>query len=42
VPGRNWMELSMLVKGITTNNATTSPGTHNDAFQLSALQLAVG
>ena len=34
VQGRNWMELSMLVKGITTNNATTSPGTHNDAFQL--------
>jgi hypothetical protein len=23
--GRNWTELSMLVKGITTNNATTSP-----------------
>ena len=34
VQGRNWMELSMLVKGITTNNATTSPGTHGDAFQL--------
>jgi hypothetical protein len=34
VQGRNWMELSMLVKGITTNNATTSPGVHNDAFQL--------
>ena len=24
--GRNWMELSMLVKGITTNDATTTPG----------------
>jgi hypothetical protein len=34
VQGRNWMELSMLVKGITTNNATNSPGTHGDAFQL--------
>ena len=34
VQGRNWMELSMLVKGITTNNATTSPGVHGDAFQL--------
>jgi hypothetical protein len=34
VQGRNWMELSMLVKGITTNNVTNSPGTHGDAFQL--------
>jgi hypothetical protein len=34
VQGRNWMELSMLVKGITTNNATNTPGTHGDAFQL--------
>jgi hypothetical protein len=32
--GRNWLELSMLVKGITANNITNTPGVSNDAFQL--------
>ncbi len=30
--GRNWMELSMMVKGITTNNVTNQPGVSNDDF----------
>jgi len=30
--GRNWMELSMMVKGITANNITNQPGVSNDDF----------
>ena len=32
--GRNWQELSLLVKGITANNATSTPGVSDDRFQL--------
>jgi hypothetical protein len=33
--GRNWMELSKLVKGITANDVTTTPGvSRDDDFQL--------
>src|SRR5262245_4883251 len=33
--GRNWLELSMLVKGITANNVTNSPGIgQNESFNL--------
>lgn len=32
--GRNWLELSMLVKGITANNVTNTPGVRDDMFQL--------
>src|SRR5258708_13602208 len=33
--GRNWMELSMMVKGITANNVDSQPGVSNDSrFQL--------
>jgi hypothetical protein len=32
--GRNWQELSLLVKGITANSATTTPGVGDDRFQL--------
>jgi hypothetical protein len=33
--GRNWLELSMLVKGITANNVTNSPGVgQNESFNL--------
>src|SRR5688572_14131165 len=32
--GRNWQELSLLVKGITANNATSRPGVADDQFQL--------
>ncbi|MBI3261514.1 MAG: TonB-dependent receptor [Acidobacteria bacterium] len=33
--GRNWMELSLMVKGITSNNVDQRPGVENDdAFQL--------
>lgn len=33
--GRNWQELSLLIKGITANNATNTPGVdRDDAFQL--------
>ena len=33
--GRNWLELSMLVKGITANNVTNSPGvSQNESFNL--------
>jgi len=30
--GRNWMELSMMVKGITANNIGNQPGVSNDDF----------
>jgi hypothetical protein len=30
--GRNWMELSMMVKGITANSVTVQPGVSNDDF----------
>src|SRR5262249_45594761 len=33
--GRNWLELSMLVKGITTNNMTNNPAiSQNESFNL--------
>src|SRR4029079_19283987 len=33
--GRNWLELAMLVKGITANNFTNSPGVgQNESFNL--------
>jgi hypothetical protein len=33
--GRNWLELSMLVKGVTTNNMTSNPGiSQNESFNL--------
>ena len=33
--GRNWQELSLLIKGITANNVTNTPGvSSDDAFQL--------
>ena len=33
--GRNWQELALLIKGITANNATNTPGVdRDDAFQL--------
>jgi hypothetical protein len=32
--GRNWLELSKLVKGITANEVTTGPGVSDDMFQL--------
>ena len=33
--GRNWLELAMLVKGITANSVTTTPGVNNqDQFSL--------
>jgi len=32
--GRNWLELSKLVKGITANEITTGPGVSDDMFQL--------
>ncbi len=32
--GRNWQELSLLVKGITANNASSTPGVSDDRFQL--------
>jgi hypothetical protein len=30
--GRNWMELSMMVKGVTANNIGNQPGVSNDDF----------
>ncbi|HET9832039.1 MAG TPA: carboxypeptidase-like regulatory domain-containing protein, partial [Vicinamibacterales bacterium] len=30
--GRNWLELSMMVKGITANNVSNQPGVSNDDF----------
>jgi hypothetical protein len=33
--GRNWLELSKLVRGITTNNVTNSPVSGQDFYQLS-------
>lgn len=32
--GRNWQELSMMVKGVTANNVTNTPGASDDQFQL--------
>jgi len=32
--GRNWLELSKLVKGITANDITNTPGVSDDMFQL--------
>src|SRR5581483_8435779 len=32
--GRNWTELAMMVKGVTANNASNTPGTSDDQFQL--------
>lgn len=32
--GRNWMELSKMVKGMTANEVTINPGVHDDMFQL--------
>jgi hypothetical protein len=32
--GRNWQELSLMVKGVTANSVTNSPGAADDQFQL--------
>src|SRR5262245_30183384 len=32
--GRNWMELSLMIKGITANNIGNTPGVSDDQFQL--------
>jgi hypothetical protein len=32
--GRNWQELSLMVKGVTANNVTNTPGASDDQFQL--------
>ncbi len=32
--GRNWEELSLMVKGITANNVTNTPGVNDDQYQL--------
>ena len=32
--GRNWMELSLMVKGITANSIGNTPGVPDDQFQL--------
>ena len=32
--GRNWQELSLMVKGITANSVTNTPGVADDQFQL--------
>jgi hypothetical protein len=32
--GRNWQELSLMVKGVTANNITNTPGASDDQFQL--------
>jgi len=32
--GRNWQELSLMVKGITANNVTNTPGAIDNQFQL--------
>jgi hypothetical protein len=32
--GRNWMELSLMVKGVTANNIGNTPGVPDDQFQL--------
>lgn len=34
IQGRNWMELSLMVKGITANNIGNTPGVSDDQFQL--------
>jgi hypothetical protein len=32
--GRNWQELALMVKGITANNITNTPGVSDDQYQL--------
>src|SRR2546425_1095337 len=32
--GRNWQELALMVKGITANNITNTPGVADDQYQL--------
>ncbi len=32
--GRNWQELSLMVKGVTANNVTNTPGVSDDQYQL--------
>src|SRR5688572_29312950 len=32
--GRNWQELALMVKGVTTNNITNTPGANDGQFQL--------
>ena len=32
--GRNWQELALMVKGITSNNITNTPGVGDDQYQL--------
>ena len=32
--GRNWQELSLMVKGMTANNITNTPGVTDDQYQL--------
>src|ERR1043166_8582820 len=32
--GRNWQELSLMVKGVTANNVSNTPGAKDDSFQL--------
>ena len=32
--GRNWQELSLMVKGVTANNITNTPGANDGQFQL--------
>jgi hypothetical protein len=32
--GRNWQELSLMVKGITANNISNTPGVNDDQYQL--------
>ena len=32
--GRNWQELSLMVKGVTANNITNTPGASDGQFQL--------
>ena len=32
--GRNWEELSLMVKGITANNVSNTPGVSDDQYQL--------
>jgi carboxypeptidase family protein len=32
--GRNWQELALMVKGITSNNITNTPGVSDDQYQL--------
>src|SRR5262249_2744094 len=32
--GRNWQELALMIKGITANNVTNTPGVSDDQFQM--------